>query len=79
MWRDTSPDLGSLHPAVIRVRLSVLANHTSTSDDCWFCVWDGWGGFVPSQQMPDASPGRVSKARRPQLSRSSSDIQASTC
>jgi hypothetical protein len=57
MWRDTSPDRGSLQPAVLRVRLSVLANHTSTSDDYWFCVWDGWDGFVPSQQMPDASPG----------------------
>lgn len=23
----------------------ILTHHTTTSDDCFFCLWDGWGGF----------------------------------
>ena len=52
MWHDsTSPEQGNLHPTILRVLLSVLALHTATRDDCWFCVWEGWGRFVPWQQL----------------------------
>jgi len=31
--------------------LDVLARHTATPDDCYFCVWDGWGsGVVPERR-----------------------------
>ena len=56
MWRNTSPEQGNLDPAVLQLLLGVLAQHTGTVDDCWFCVWDGWGGFVPARQLP--LPGR---------------------
>lgn len=56
MWRNSSPDHGSLHPAVLAVLVTMLAEHTTTANDCWFCVWQGWGGFVPSQECLEASP-----------------------
>lgn len=32
--------------AQLRVVLGVLARHTRTPDDCYFCLWDGWGWTV---------------------------------
>lgn len=27
----------------LRIALETLARHTRTPDDCYFCLWDGWG------------------------------------
>lgn len=32
--------------ALMRDALGVLALHTATPDDCYFCLWDGWGSAI---------------------------------
>jgi hypothetical protein len=39
------PRLGVLSEAQGRALIRLLARHTSTPETCWFCVWDGYGGF----------------------------------
>ena len=42
-------DLGDDRPsetAQLRAALEVLAGHTRTPEDCYFCLWDGWGWGV---------------------------------
>jgi hypothetical protein len=34
---------GPSETAQLRAVLDVLARHTRTPDDCYFCLWDGWG------------------------------------
>lgn len=29
----------------LAVVVGILAEHTEKPDDCYFCVWEGWGGF----------------------------------
>jgi hypothetical protein len=38
-----APELGSLPPDLLRVLCTLLAQHTSTPDSCWFCLWEGYG------------------------------------
>jgi hypothetical protein len=40
-WRE--PETGTLLPDECAAVASVLAKHTNTPDDCWFCVWEGYG------------------------------------
>lgn len=42
---DLPADMPS-ETAQLRVVLGVLAQHTRTPDDCYFCLWDGWGWTV---------------------------------
>lgn len=55
-WRGSSPEEGNLHPEHLAELLDVLERHTSTADDCWFAVWDGWGGvaavLTPEGELP---------------------------
>ena len=41
--------------AQLRVALETLTRHTRTPDDCYFCLWDGWGdiegGDAPELQI----------------------------
>ena len=30
----------------MRGALETLTRHTRTSDDCYFCLWDGWGNII---------------------------------
>jgi hypothetical protein len=32
----------------LREVLTVLTRHTRTPDDCYFCLWDGWGSTFPA-------------------------------
>jgi len=36
-------DDAPLESVQLSVALRVLARHTRTPDDCYFCLWDGWG------------------------------------
>ena len=43
-----------MNPAQVHWRKSclyalveVLSGHTNTTDNCWFCLWDGYGGLTP--------------------------------
>jgi hypothetical protein len=37
------PERGSLRPDECAAVAEVLARHTATPDDCWFCIWEGYG------------------------------------
>ena len=37
------PLIGNLHTDALSALCSILRDHTTTPDDCWFAVWDGWG------------------------------------
>jgi len=39
----TPPERGSLPPDLLRAACNALAEHTSTPDQCWFCLWNGYG------------------------------------
>ncbi|HET7305523.1 MAG TPA: hypothetical protein VFJ12_13345 [Segeticoccus sp.] len=38
-----APEEGTLRAADATVLADVLRRHTSSPDDCWFCLWDGYG------------------------------------
>ena len=37
------PEQGSLRPDECAAVAEVLSGYTTTPDDCWFCVWEGYG------------------------------------
>lgn len=41
------PREGRLSDRQTRALIGLLSNHTSTQNDCWFCVWEGYGSFHP--------------------------------
>jgi hypothetical protein len=43
---------GPSETAQLRAVLAVLAHHTRTPDDCYFCLWDGWGQPLPDDDGP---------------------------
>ena len=40
---SSPPLVGSLSLEEIRAAVEVLRRHTETSQDCWFCYWEGYG------------------------------------
>jgi hypothetical protein len=36
------PEQGSLRPEECAALAEVLSAYTTTPDDCWFCVWEGY-------------------------------------
>jgi hypothetical protein len=40
---STDPPEGSLHEPDAEVLAGILREWTATPDDCWFCVWEGYG------------------------------------
>ena len=43
VWPYGSPEPGNLDAPQLAALCAILAVHTSAADDCWFCLWDGWG------------------------------------
>lgn len=39
-------DVPESEVALVRGVLDVLAAHTTTPDDCYFCLWEGWGSTL---------------------------------
>lgn len=39
-------DIPESEAALVGAVLDVLARHTTTPDDCFFCLWDGWGSTI---------------------------------
>lgn len=70
--RNYDPEEGSLPQPEARILASTLRGHTSTPDDCWFAIWDGYGyeGRPPpgielldaSRRMVDAAEARFGKS-----------------
>ncbi len=53
--------------AQLRAVLETLAGHTSTPDDCYFCLWDGWGAVIwggDGVRIADLETGRVRRGPR---------------
>jgi hypothetical protein len=48
------PDDEMPEAEALGVALEVLRRHTRTPDDCYFCVWDGWGPGIDSADMVDS-------------------------
>lgn len=40
---DGDPDLGNLPVPALTSLIDVLGRHTRTPQDCWFCLWEGYG------------------------------------
>jgi hypothetical protein len=50
--------------AVLRMALETLTRHTRAPDDCYFCLWDGWGADIDGgdgARILDHQTGTVSK------------------
>jgi hypothetical protein len=56
---DKSPAVGVLPAEVAAPLAQSLAAHTTSTDDCWFAVWEGWGRLDgafrghPTFQLPN--------------------------
>lgn len=56
---DEAPAVGTLPAEVAAPLARTLAAHTTSTDDCWFAVWDGWGALHevfsgrPTFQLPN--------------------------
>lgn len=60
-WQGQGPDQGTLYVADAEVLASLLRQWTTTPEECWFCLWDGFGWenirtLVPTGQTSDALP-----------------------
>jgi hypothetical protein len=75
--RDNDVDLGegaATETALLRAAIQTLTRHTRTPDDCYFCLWDGWGAdlqggggvFLADWRTRSVRPGpRESRFGRP--------------
>ncbi|MEU1973187.1 hypothetical protein ABZ477_16145 [Microbacterium sp. NPDC019599] len=45
-WRYGRPMWGQLAPDLLSTTTAILAGHTTTPDDAFIGVWEGWGGLV---------------------------------
>lgn len=43
LWQDGEPEIGNLALEPLVELCDVLARHTTTPEDCYFAVWEGWG------------------------------------
>lgn len=57
-WHSQGPYQGSLYPPDALVLTDMLRAWTTTPQQCWFCVWDGYGWdgvYMTATDGPDAS------------------------
>lgn len=45
LWEGENPTRGNLDPKELAVLCDLLARHTGTAHDCYFCLWEGYGGL----------------------------------
>jgi hypothetical protein len=50
-WDGEDPPDGNLPTELLRILCGVLAEHTSTPESCWFCLWDGYGWLYGSPSV----------------------------
>jgi hypothetical protein len=72
-WQGHGPILGSLYPPDAENLTRFLREWTSTPEQCWFCLWDGYGWEnrqllvpigEPAESLSDPVPQRVRKGPR---------------
>lgn len=63
------PDEGSLYGPDAQVLAEVARKWTTTPDDCWFCVWDGygWANAVPLLLMGEEQASRMADPVPPEV------------
>src|ERR1700722_18650326 len=76
-WRGQGPYEGGLYPPDAVILAEILRDWTTTPEQCWFCVWDGygWDNAVSlttadgpgSGRLPDPVPADVRAGRRVEL------------
>jgi hypothetical protein len=56
-WSSQGPRIGSLYPPDAEVLAGILRDWTATPEQCWFCLWDGWGweGMVAPSSEGEAA------------------------
>ncbi len=42
-WSGQGPRIGSMYLPDAEALAAILRDWTATPEQCWFCVWDGWG------------------------------------
>lgn len=54
------PEEGALPRRCVAALAKVLARHTTTPDECWFAIWNGWGDLASTLNVAPtfALPGR---------------------
>lgn len=58
--RIVHPGQASQLPAPLLSHVtSALRNHTTTADDCWFCIWEGYGWLHGGHAVSGNPPGLV--------------------
>jgi hypothetical protein len=63
-WSSQGPHAGSLYPPDAVILAGILRNWTTTPQQCWFCVWDGYdwdGAYLTASDgaaAADPGPGR---------------------
>jgi hypothetical protein len=45
LWEGDNPSRGNLAPQVLGTLCDLLAEHTATARDCYFCLWEGYGSL----------------------------------
>jgi hypothetical protein len=65
-WAGRGAEEGTLDAADLAVLIERLAEHTSTPEDCWFCIWEGYG-WDGRPDMVDPIPPEVRAGPRVQL------------
>lgn len=51
---ENDVDIDDAHAETVQLRavLGTLTRHTRTPDDCYFCMWDGWGSDLEGGPRP---------------------------
>jgi hypothetical protein len=63
-YHGQGPRDGSLYVPDAEVLAGILRDWTATPEDCWFCVWDGYGWESASSFFPAAEAPRVQLPHR---------------
>lgn len=75
-WQGQGPALGRLLPADAKVLAEVMSPWTMSPEQCWFCLWDGYGWEStrlltpvgePAMRLPDPVPESARRGRRVRL------------
>jgi len=52
LWRGRDPQRGNLEPETLGELCGLLGAHTTTTSDCFFCVWEGCGWVENTWRPP---------------------------
>ncbi|WP_407342012.1 hypothetical protein [Pengzhenrongella phosphoraccumulans] len=67
-WPGGEPRIGNLEVDPLVALCDVLGRHTTTPDDCYFCLWEGFGQLHGSPAPRVSLPGREYLLLRGRLS-----------